>query len=201
MRSVLAAALVLALIPAATASAVTPQEIVALTRAGVSEPIILALIERDKTIYTIGAEQLLALQKEGLSDTIILAMIRSGRQEPPPEAAPAPPPPVALPDEPPEPEIASLSQRGDRPESPDGYYNHRGGAPSVVPYFIAVPYAVPARGLRAHRSARALSAPAIPFSVTAPLAVVPPGHAASVPGVTGIFFTSPAARGIFFDQR
>jgi len=71
---------VLALVPA-PASAVTVKEIVSLTKAGVSEPVILALIERDKTIFTITPEQLITLQKEGLTDAVLLAMLRSGRQE------------------------------------------------------------------------------------------------------------------------
>jgi hypothetical protein len=70
----------LALAPAA-ASAVTVDQVVALSKAGVSEPIILALIERDKTVFTIDPEQLAALQRDGLSETIILAMLKSGRAE------------------------------------------------------------------------------------------------------------------------
>src|SRR5262245_47563461 len=51
MRRLASAALfvVLTLAPAA-ASAVTVDQIVALSKAGISEPIILALIERDKTV-------------------------------------------------------------------------------------------------------------------------------------------------------
>src|SRR6266705_2672809 len=64
-----------------TASAVTADQIVALTKAGVSEPIILALIERDKTVFTIEPEQLVKLQRDGVSQTVILAMLKSGRTE------------------------------------------------------------------------------------------------------------------------
>lgn len=72
--------LLLALAPA-VASAVTIDQVVALSKAGVSEPIILALIERDKTVFTIDPEQLAALHRDGLSETIILAMLKSGRAE------------------------------------------------------------------------------------------------------------------------
>ncbi len=48
-------------LPPATASAVTVQEIVSLTKAGVSEQVILAVIERDKNIFTISPEQLITL--------------------------------------------------------------------------------------------------------------------------------------------
>src|SRR5437016_1852625 len=79
MRAILA--LVLALLPA-VASAVTVPEIVALSKAGVSDGVILALIERDKTIFTIDPEQLVALKREGVSEDVVLAMLKSGRQEP-----------------------------------------------------------------------------------------------------------------------
>jgi hypothetical protein len=63
------------------ASAATVDQIVALTKAGVAEPVILALIERDKTVFTIEPEQLVNLQRDGVSQTVILAMLKSGRAE------------------------------------------------------------------------------------------------------------------------
>ena len=72
--------LLLALAPV-TASAVTLDQVVALSKAGISEPIILALIERDKTVFTIDPDQLVALKRDGVSETIILAMLKSGREE------------------------------------------------------------------------------------------------------------------------
>ena len=72
--------LMLALMPAA-ASAVTIDQVVALSKAGVSEPIILALIDRDRTVFTIEPDQLVGLRRDGLSETIILAMLKSGREE------------------------------------------------------------------------------------------------------------------------
>jgi hypothetical protein len=71
---------VLVLCPAA-ASAVTVSEIVALSKAGVSESVILALIDRDRTVLSIEPEQLVSLKREGLSDTLLLAMLRSGREQ------------------------------------------------------------------------------------------------------------------------
>ena|ERR671930_256378 len=63
------------------ALAATVDQIVALSKAGVSEPVILALIDRDKTIFTIEPEQLPALKQQGLSDAVIMAMLKSGREE------------------------------------------------------------------------------------------------------------------------
>ena len=73
-------AVVLAFVPAA-ASAVTVDQIVALSKAGVSEAIIVALIERDRTVLTIEPDQLVALQRDGVSERVILAMLKSGRAE------------------------------------------------------------------------------------------------------------------------
>src|SRR5882672_8514202 len=70
----------LALTPA-EASAVTVDQIVSLSKAGVSEPIILALIDRDRTVFTIEPDQLVGLRRDGLSETVILAMLKSGREE------------------------------------------------------------------------------------------------------------------------
>jgi len=62
-------------------SAVTVDQIVSLSKAGVSEAVILALLDRDRTVLTIDPDQLVALKREGLSDTLILAMLKNGRQE------------------------------------------------------------------------------------------------------------------------
>ena len=72
--------IVLALAPA-PALAVTLDEVVTLFKAGVSEAVILAVIDRDKTIVTIEPDQLVALKNAGVSDAIILAMLKSGRAE------------------------------------------------------------------------------------------------------------------------
>jgi hypothetical protein len=74
-------ALALLVLTPGTASAVTVGQIVALTKAGVAEPVILALIDRDKTVFTIEPEQLVNLQRDGVSETVILAMLKSGRAE------------------------------------------------------------------------------------------------------------------------
>jgi hypothetical protein len=76
------AALVLTIgfaLTAAQAGAVTVDQVVALSKAGVSEAVILALLERDGNILTIEPEQLLALKRDGLSDALVTAMLRNGR--------------------------------------------------------------------------------------------------------------------------
>jgi hypothetical protein len=81
MRLLASQLLALALV-ASPVAAITPQEVVTLSKAGVSDQVLLALIERDQTIFTLDPSQVLALQREGLSESVILAMLRSGRNEP-----------------------------------------------------------------------------------------------------------------------
>src|SRR3982074_1411855 len=98
--------LALAACTPAPASAVTLAEVVALSKGGVSESVILALIERDQTLFSMSPDQLVKLQREGLSATIPLALLKSGRpseaslpKSPVASAAPqpsGPPPPPAV---------------------------------------------------------------------------------------------------------
>src|SRR5262249_61845923 len=68
------------LLPAA-ASAVTVDQIVSLSRSGVTDTVILALIDRDRTIFAIEPDQLVTLRAQGVSEPVILAMLKSGRDE------------------------------------------------------------------------------------------------------------------------
>jgi hypothetical protein len=141
MRIMLPVALLLALL-SGTASALTVQEVVALSKAGISDEVLLTLIDRDKTIFTIDSDQLIALTRDRLSEKLVLAMLRSGRQEPPPSSAPAPNVTHAVPTDP------SAFMFGHGPSRPNTYheFDQLGlVGPSVVyasPYFVA-PFAVP----------------------------------------------------------
>src|SRR5229473_2832157 len=79
MRAVVS--LLLLLLSPTAAFAVTLDQIVALSRAGVSETVILALIDRDKAVVSVEADQLSKLQRDGVSEAVILAMLKSGRDE------------------------------------------------------------------------------------------------------------------------
>ncbi len=63
------------------AAAVTVDQVVTLVQAGVTDAVILALIDRDRTIFAIEPEQIVKLQRDGLSQAVILAMLKSGREE------------------------------------------------------------------------------------------------------------------------
>ena len=80
MRGIRAVAVVvvLAAVPS-TVGAVTLEQVVALRKAGVTDAVILALIERDHAVFGIQPEQIVALQRDGLSEALIIAMLKSGQ--------------------------------------------------------------------------------------------------------------------------
>jgi len=63
------------------ASAITLDQVIALSKSGVTETVILALIDRDRTVFAIEPEQIVSLQRDGLSERLILAVLKSGRAE------------------------------------------------------------------------------------------------------------------------
>jgi hypothetical protein len=82
LRTVLAALILLIPLTVATASAVTIRDIVELTKAGVSDEILLALIDVDRPVFAIDTPTLKTLKDAGVSEAVIVAMIRSGRTPP-----------------------------------------------------------------------------------------------------------------------
>jgi hypothetical protein len=62
-------------------AAVTPDDIVRLTKSGVSDDVILALVARDRTIFALNPDDLVALKQQGLSEAVLVAMLKSGREE------------------------------------------------------------------------------------------------------------------------
>jgi hypothetical protein len=77
------------------ADALTVRDILELTRAGLGEEILLALIDVDRSVFPIDTATLKRLKEAGVSERVIVAMIRSARTpDPLPEqvAVVAPPP-------------------------------------------------------------------------------------------------------------
>lgn len=119
------------LVTAGRAEAVTVHDLIELSHAGLSDPILIALIDVDHTVFTLDTATLKQLKQAGVSDAVVLAMIRSGREAAP--AAPAQtqsavPPDVA----PPAPEP---------PSAPPDVVDAQSRAPQYVP--VAVPVPVP----------------------------------------------------------
>src|SRR5213083_2840676 len=80
-RLVVAGVVAITLLAPTAAVAVTVDQVVALSQAGVTDAVILALIDRDRTIFAIEPEQIVKLQRDGLSQAVIVAMLKSGREE------------------------------------------------------------------------------------------------------------------------
>lgn len=90
MRMLSSAILTLALMlgPAVgQASAVTVRDLVMLSQAGLSDEVLVALIESDGSRFQLVADEILDLRRQGLSEKVIIAMLRTSR--PAPEPAPA----------------------------------------------------------------------------------------------------------------
>jgi len=153
--------------PPVSALAVTVDEIVGLSRAGVTDAIILALIDRDKSILAIGPDDIVKLQREGVSQAVIVAMLKSGRAEGDDAAR------VDAADTAafiasrlgPEPDLLIVGHGPDRPNASyrDGFY-----PPGADPYYV-LPYVV-GSGRRHRRSAppavdrhRSFEPPAVGF--------------------------------------
>jgi hypothetical protein len=179
------------------ASAVTVDQIVALSKSGVSEAVILALIDRDCTILTLPPEQIIALKRDGVSDVVVTAMLKSGRAES--EAAA-----IAesewnaasiLAGLSTTPDVVVVGHGPDRPNVGNAYPGQ------LVPYFeaaSAVPFAAAVPVLSApngrHRHQPQVDQPNMPRTPAA----VPPDVSAR-----GIFFNDRGgpARGIFFSGK
>ena len=65
-----------ALLTPRAASAITVDQIVTLVKSGVTDVVILALIDRDRTVFAIAPEQIVSLQRDGISEQVLLAMLR-----------------------------------------------------------------------------------------------------------------------------
>ena len=89
MRRLLPLAFILLTWLPAETQAVTAKEILELSRAGLSEEVLLALIEVDGGVFTRDTATLKSLKEGGVSERVILAMVRSGRT-PAVESAPQP---------------------------------------------------------------------------------------------------------------
>jgi hypothetical protein len=110
------------------AEAITVREVIQLSRAGLGEEVLLALIEIDQRVFPIDPETLRMLKEAGVSEKVIVAMVKSGRTPPP---APVMPDPLAITPPPPAPEPQVVVIEHDRPVVRE--------VPVAVPVYVAVP--------------------------------------------------------------
>ncbi len=134
----------LALIPA-LASAVTVDQVVKMSKAGVSDAVILEVIAREHMLVTIAPDQIVALRRQGISDTVIVALLKSG--VPTEESLRAEP----LPQTPVEPIVVVVGHGPDRPNASNDFYAAPPPQVVVVPVPYGVPSGVPGPGHRAER--------------------------------------------------
>ena len=77
---------------AARAEALTVRDIIELSKSGLSDEILMALIDVERKVFPIDSATLKQLKEAGVSDRVIVAMVRSGRVSPAPTPATEPNP-------------------------------------------------------------------------------------------------------------
>ena len=126
MRRLVCIVVALLALSSARADALTIRDVVELTRAGLGDDVLLALIEVDPSVFPIDTETLKYLKEAGVSQRVIVAMVRSAR---------TPPAPMA-----PDPFIAQVAPQA--PEPQVVVIDHRESEP-VREIQVAVPVYIP----------------------------------------------------------
>src|SRR6185503_2903615 len=95
-----------------------------LSKAGLSDQVLIALIEVDRGVFSVDTDTLKKLKNEGVSDPVIVAMIRSGRM---PAPAVQPPPvqntdPAPAEETPREPQVIVIDHHDQQPPAPQVMY-------------------------------------------------------------------------------
>jgi len=188
MRRVVPLILMLAIwLTPRSASAVTVDEIVALAQAGVSDAVILALLDRDRTVLTIAPADLVVLKQDGLSDALIVAMLKSGREEGEAAARAESDSNAAriLASLSPVPELTIVGHGPDRPNS--GHFDSVYPDSSVVatvPVPFGVPYASSWWRADGQPAPRSFASGARRFAAPLCVAHLTPSHAAAGPSLS-----------------
>jgi hypothetical protein len=138
MRRLIMVLAVVAAFSPARANALTLRDIMELSRAGLGEETLLALIEVDPSVFPIDTATLKSLKAAGVSERVIVAMVRSARPTPlPADLTPAQDYPVQAP----EPQVVVI--------------DHHDSAPQIREVPVAVPVYIPVvRHVRDHDNDR-----------------------------------------------
>jgi len=136
-RSLIAVFAVLVSLAAARAEALSVRDVIELSKAGLGDSVLLALIDVDRSLFSIDIATLKQLKAAGVSDAVIVAMIHSGRDVRPAE----PPQPANV-----EPPLAPEPQDAAPPAPQPAPAPYPVAVP--VPVYIAVPTALPRGGDR-----------------------------------------------------
>lgn len=125
----------LSLVPA-RAEALTLRDIVELHKAGLSDDVLVALVEVHKGVFTLDTETMKSLKADGLSDRLLIAIINSGRA-----ALPEPVPVAVEPAQEPAPTVVVID-----------HYHHE-PSPRVILQQVPVYVPVPVRRSGGRRAA------------------------------------------------
>jgi hypothetical protein len=127
---------------AGTAEALTIRDIIELTRAGLGDDVLLALIEVDGGVYAIDPATLKQLKAAGVSDRVMVALVRSGRERT------EPPAPMAVEDV----EATEATRAADAPPPQVVVIEHHDPVERVREVPVAVPVYIPVRTRSRHGS-------------------------------------------------
>lgn len=109
----------------------TVGQVIELTKAGLGEEALLALIEVNRPVFPIDVDTLKRLKDAGVPPNVMVAMIRSGRTEPPPPEMPSLPPESLPPAAVAEPAPVVVVDHHDEPVVRE--------VPVAYPVYVAVP--------------------------------------------------------------
>ena len=147
-------ALLCATFTAVSAEAVTLKDIVDLTKAGLGDEVLIALIEVDGGVFDVDAATLSRLKVAGVSEKVIVALVKSGRVRPAPQEPPT---------------LASVVAEQQEPQIT---YVERPSTTIVrevpVPVYVGVPVAVRGRHGRSSDHSDVDRSDAVHPSITAP---------------------------------
>ena len=141
---------------AVSADAVTLKDIVDLTKAGLGDEVLIALIEVDGGVFDVDAATLSRLKAAGVSEKVIVALVKSGRVRPAPQEPPT---------------LASVVAEQ---EAPQITYVERPSTTIVrevevpVPVYVGVPVAVRGRHGRSSNHSDVDRSDVVHPSITAP---------------------------------
>jgi hypothetical protein len=169
-RALVPAFLALMSFAAGRADALTVRDVIELSKAGLSDSVLLALIDVDRSVFSIDTATLKQLKTDGVSDTVIIAMIHSGRAAQP-DVPPPPLEPEPIAQDTSAPDTSAPDTSAPDTSAPDTSAQDTSAPaepvapapPQFVPYPVFVPFyvAVPVAptGRNAHRSAQHAAAP------------------------------------------
>jgi hypothetical protein len=85
------------------ARAVTLDDIVALSKAGVADSVLIAVIDADQTVFNLSPQQIIDLKRAGVADSVVTRMVLSARDFEGSRPGDEPPSVVIIGEKPPEP--------------------------------------------------------------------------------------------------